>query len=29
MGTDWLTVAPADHTGLVRRISQALAPQAR
>lgn len=29
MGTDWLTVAPADHTGLVRRISQALAPRAR
>ncbi|WP_447006567.1 ESX secretion-associated protein EspG [Saccharothrix isguenensis] len=29
MGTEWLTVAPADHTGLVRRISQALAPQGR
>ncbi|MFT7840602.1 ESX secretion-associated protein EspG [Saccharothrix sp. BKS2] len=29
MGTDWLTVAPADHGGLVRRLSQALAPTAR
>jgi hypothetical protein len=28
-GTEWLTVAPADHTGLVRRISQALAPPTR
>lgn len=29
VGTDWLTVAPADHTGLVRRLSQALASPAR
>ncbi|ONI93042.1 hypothetical protein ALI22I_00400 [Saccharothrix sp. ALI-22-I] len=29
VGTDWLTVAPADHTGLVRRLSQALAQPAR
>ncbi|MFD1151647.1 ESX secretion-associated protein EspG [Saccharothrix hoggarensis] len=29
MGTEWLTVAPADHTGLVRRLSQALAPPGR
>lgn len=29
VGTDWLTVAPADHGGLVRRLSQALAPPNR
>ncbi|XVS66322.1 ESX secretion-associated protein EspG [Actinosynnema sp. CA-299493] len=29
MGVEWLTVAPADHAGLVRRLSQALAPPTR
>ncbi|GAA1313372.1 ESX secretion-associated protein EspG [Saccharothrix xinjiangensis] len=29
VGADWLTVAPADHVGLVRRLSRALAPPAR
>jgi hypothetical protein len=29
IGTEWLTVAPADHSGLVRRLSQALAPPTR
>lgn len=28
-GREWLTVAPADHDGLARRISQALAPTGR
>ncbi|QFZ17635.1 ESX secretion-associated protein EspG [Saccharothrix syringae] len=29
VGTDWLTVAPADPAALVRRLSRALAPPAR
>ncbi|MFD0202230.1 MULTISPECIES: ESX secretion-associated protein EspG [Saccharothrix] len=29
MGTEWLTVAPADHSGLMRRLSQALAHPTR
>ncbi|GAA3458800.1 ESX secretion-associated protein EspG [Saccharothrix longispora] len=28
-GTEWLTVTPADHTGLVRRLGQALASRGR
>ena len=28
-GSDWITVAPADHGGLVTRLSRALAPRAR
>jgi hypothetical protein len=29
VGSDWITVAPADHAGLVTRLSRALAPPAR
>lgn len=28
-GSDWITVAPADHAGLVARLSRALAPPTR